>query len=133
MLYYERVVVIERDVSYDKIFIDKIENATEPISHKIPKDPRCRRINATPKKESARTRESIDNVCAFSPSPPLLSLFFFFRPPKITRVWLAPVASMTKVGPGPRAGGCHVRIYISDFLFMQFFVREYRERVAIQR
>lgn len=41
--------------------------------------------------------------------------------------------------PGPdavraaRAGGCHVRIYISDFLFMQLFVRESWERVSRSR
>lgn len=132
-----------RDALDDKL---SLERGDSHLAHKIPKDPRRSRINATPKKGSTGTREPIDNVRTSSPLPPFfhsLSLsfslhlsIFLQRPPKITRVWLAPVASMTKVGWGPerdtraRAGGCHVRIYISDFLFMQLFVREPRERVS---
>lgn len=77
-----------------------------PISHETPEDPRYSWINATLKKGSTGTREPIDNARAlFPPSlPPPFSLTLSLSAvrPKITRVRLAPVASMTKVGrPGP--------------------------------
>jgi len=92
-----------------------------PILHKIPKDPWCLRINATLKKDP---REDPDHesrsITSVPPFPPSLSLslslssfsltFFFHCPPKITRVWLAPIASMTKVDrPRDRAPAARLR------------------------
>lgn len=112
-------------------------DATRLISHKTCKDPRRPRINATPKKGSTGTKEPIDNArTSFSPSVLLLPLSLRLSLPSAENYegparsgcvndqsWPARALGLDAIRAA-RAGGCHVRIYISDFLFMQLFVRE---------
>lgn len=106
-LYWRNNRQHKKNVSIRKHILDdefRNRDATWLILHITSKDPRCFRINATPKKGSTGTKEPIDNARAsfsLSVPSPLLSVSLHRRP-KITRVRLAPVASMTKVGrPGP--------------------------------
>ena len=112
---------------------------------KTSKKPRCLRINATPKKGSIGTKEPIDNARAsFSPSVPFPLLALCLSPLSVENYegparsgcvndqsWPARTRALGRdADRAARAGGCYVRIYISDFLFMQLFVREFRERVS---
>lgn len=96
------------------------------------------RINATLRERDSQKQESIDNVpCTlFSLSLCSLSTKNYEGLARSGCVndqsWLARAWARTRTRFHDRAhaGGCHVRIYISDFLFMQLFVWELRVRVS---